>query len=321
MDLISVVIPIFNAEKYLKDCILSVLKQTYSNLEIILVNDGSTDTSLLICNEFCELDTRIRCINQKNAGVSVARNNGKKNATGKYIIFVDSDDTLQSDMIQCLYEDILKSDSEISVCGINEYSENNTHIVNKIWSGQIEYLDKEMALESLLLGGKIKSGAWNKLFLYDLIRDLDFTVGKRMNEDKYFCFHAIMRSKSIVYRNNGLYNYIYHDESVAHSGFDDRWFDAVFFADKMHKECYVQSEKLEKIARSNYITTMFYVLMLMHKSELRKSYEDEWKKYILTIKALPIYDIREYISYKRRIAIYLMKISTKLFEGFIDVFM
>ena len=102
MDLISVVIPIFNAEKYLKDCILSVLKQTYSNLEIILVNDGSTDTSLLICNEFCELDTRIRCINQKNAGVSVARNNGKKNATGKYIIFVDSDDTLQSDMIQDL---------------------------------------------------------------------------------------------------------------------------------------------------------------------------------------------------------------------------
>lgn len=94
-----------------------------------------------------------------------------------------------------------------------------------------------------------------------------------------------------------------------------------FFADKMHKECYVQSEKLEKIARSNYITTMFYVLMLMHKSELRKLYEDEWKKYILTIKALPIYDIREYISYKRRIAIYLMKISTKLFEGFIDVFM
>lgn len=142
-----------------------------------------------------------------------------------------------------------------------------------------------------------------------------------MNEDKYFCFHAIMRSKSIVYRNNGLYNYIYHDDSVAHSGFDDRWFDAVFFADKMHKECYVQSEKLEKIARSNYITTMFYVLMLMHKSELRKSYEDKWKKYILTIKALPIYDIREYISYKRRIAIYLIKISTKLFEGFIDVFM
>ena len=116
--MISVIIPIYNSEKYLSKCISSVLEQTYKDLELILVDDGSTDNSLNICNDFAERDSRIVVVHQKNAGVSAARNNGLKNAKGDFITFVDSDDYVENDWLELLFKAITEKNAEVAVCGI-----------------------------------------------------------------------------------------------------------------------------------------------------------------------------------------------------------
>ena len=115
-DKISIIVPIYNVSYYLDNCIESITKQTYSNLEIILVNDGSTDNSNDICQKWEKIDKRITYINQKNSGVSVARNNGIKKATGKYISFVDGDDYLEINFIKTLYNFTVKNNVDVSIC-------------------------------------------------------------------------------------------------------------------------------------------------------------------------------------------------------------
>ena len=115
-DLISVVIPVYNTEKYLKECIDSVINQSYNNLEIILVDDGSTDNSLEICNKYADMDKRIKVIHKNNGGLSDARNVGIENANGKYITFVDSDDFIENDMYELLYNDVCENNAEIAGC-------------------------------------------------------------------------------------------------------------------------------------------------------------------------------------------------------------
>ena len=114
---ITIVVPIYNAEKYLERCIKSILDQTYENLEIILVNDGSTDKSLEICEKFKAEDNRIIIINKENGGVSSARNKGIDAATGKFIIFIDADDYIEKEMFEVLEEDLFKNNVDISMCG------------------------------------------------------------------------------------------------------------------------------------------------------------------------------------------------------------
>ena len=124
--LISVIVPIYNCARYLPQCIESILAQTYTNLEIILVDDGSTDNSRKICNDYAAMDLRIKVIHQANAGVSVARNIGLKWARGEYIGFVDADDYIAKDMYEYLYSLIFKYQTKISIC--NYYEVRNSQI-------------------------------------------------------------------------------------------------------------------------------------------------------------------------------------------------
>lgn len=140
-DLVSVVIPIYNVEKYLRKCIETVIDQTYTNIEIILVNDGSTDNSLQICNQFKEKDKRIKVINKKNGGLSDARNVGIKNAQGKYICFIDSDDFISEKYIEELHNLIVENKAQIAVCGfenVNEFGKSisKKEIISQVISGK-----------------------------------------------------------------------------------------------------------------------------------------------------------------------------------------
>lgn len=116
MDLISIIVPVYNVEKYLEHCLNSIINQTYKNLEIILVNDGSTDNSLEICESFKQKDSRIKIITKGNGGLSSARNEGLKIAKGNYISFVDSDDWIDADFIKALYNNLISTDSDMSTC-------------------------------------------------------------------------------------------------------------------------------------------------------------------------------------------------------------
>ncbi|WP_434275936.1 glycosyltransferase family 2 protein, partial [Aliarcobacter cryaerophilus] len=157
--IISVVIPVYNSELYLQRCIDSILNQTFKNFEAIFVNDGSTDNSLEILNYYKSLDNRIKIINQENCGTGEARNNGLRNALGEYILFVDSDDTIELLMLEKMYKKALEEDSDIVVCGNNKISLNG----NKIKDFSYKNIN-ENNIFSLILSFKIRSSTWDKLY-------------------------------------------------------------------------------------------------------------------------------------------------------------
>lgn len=177
-ELISVIIPVYNVEKYLNKSIESVIKQTYKELEIILVDDGSTDSSGKICDEFAQKDDRIKVIHKKNGGLSDARNAGISEAKGKYLGFIDSDDYIDKNFYEILYNVLKKYNSDISICKHREtytdYEENTSKLEIKE-----QVFNTEQALKELLLFGEVNNYAWNKLYKKELFNEINYPVGKK----------------------------------------------------------------------------------------------------------------------------------------------
>ncbi len=211
MKKISVIIPVYNVEKYLEKCLESVINQTYKNLEIIVVNDGSKDTSGDICDIFAKKDDRIKVIHKINGGLSDARNAGMKIATGDYIGFVDSDDYIAEDMFSTLYELAEKHNCEISIVSFYEMMDNRLLSVQR--SGELDVMDKETAIKELLIDTKIQSYAWNKLFKRELFLDIDFPVGKNF-EDIATTLLLFEKANKIVRLEEPKYYYLRRNDSI-----------------------------------------------------------------------------------------------------------
>ena len=202
---ISVIIPIYNSEKTLKRCVESVVLQSYDNLEIILVNDGSTDSSLEIFEHFKQIDSRVVVINQKNAGVSAARNAGIKASTGEFIQFVDADDYINSNMTEILFENMKKNSADLVICGYNRVSAGS----------KVAKIPSEFKSESLLAfkscfealyKNAFFNAPWNKLYRKSRIQNL-FDETLSVGEDLLFnlCYTANCDKISVV--SQALYNY------------------------------------------------------------------------------------------------------------------
>lgn len=226
--LVSVIIPVYNVKKYLKKCIESVILQTYENIEIILVNDGSTDGSGVICDEYAVNDMRIRVIHQDNFGVSYARNIGINIATGDYIQFVDSDDCLESIMIKKLVEVI--DGSQMVICGYKSTYGNRSHPINKNNTCPIEgEFKKNDFLNSfgiLFKHGFINSPC-NKLYLTDIIQKygIRFNEDLSMGEDLIFNLEYINACERISIIQESLYNYISFNSDSLTRSFNKELFD------------------------------------------------------------------------------------------------
>lgn len=218
--LISVIIPVYNMERYLSRCIESVISQTYNNLEIFLVNDGSTDNSLNICNNYAKKDSRIVVIDKKNGGQSTARNMALSKANGKYIGFVDSDDYISPEMYEKLYESLSKTDSDISICARTNVFENgemtNTFILKK----ECVMRGKE-AIKRFLTYDAIDSAAWDKLFKAELFNGIEFPSGY-ICEDVVPVFTLLSKAKKIVHCGEPLYYYLQRTGSTSRSKFSEK---------------------------------------------------------------------------------------------------
>lgn len=221
-DLISIIIPVFNAERYLQQCLESIIHQTYQNLEIIIINDGSTDQSERIINEYKVSDPRIRVISQRNSGVSAARNAGIQAAKGAYIGFVDADDWIDPDMYRYLHSCINQYHTQICEAGITR---DETELEKRKPDRDIIKVytrDEYMKLFSKISSQEIKYYVFNKLFKADIIRNISFP-SYSVGEDVVFSFLAISNAESISESKKKMY--FYRQGSGITKTFNERYFE------------------------------------------------------------------------------------------------
>ncbi len=222
-DLISIIIPVFNAEKYLDKCLNSVVSQTYCNLEIILVNDGSSDNSAKICDRFAKEDNRITVIHQPNQGVSSSRNNALKIANGKFVMFVDSDDWLETQAISIIYTAQQKQNADLVIASYNYIAKNKT-IANKF---EDKLTLTNSIIKELPKWYEIINTPWGKLFDKDIIDkyNLKFPNNTKVGEDTVFCLRYIEKTNSVLTLSDVIYNYNISISTNAtkkyHPAFDD----------------------------------------------------------------------------------------------------
>ncbi len=320
MPEISVIVPVYNCEKYLEKCINSILSQTFDDLELILINDGSSDNSGKICDEFKEKDSRVKIVHQKNMGVSVARNVGLDVSEGKYIGFIDGDDYIESDMYEFLYNNIKKNEAEVAICGIanifmkNNGSEKLTRQISD-FSG-VKVLNGEEAFSESLKSKIFSVNPVNKLFDKKLFDGKRFPEGK-ISEDAFLIPKVLLKANKVVCSSDIKYYYIRHENSITTSNFFDKdWNVTEAYLNHLNtvKKHY---PKLIKEAEFRYIWSYTYVLdkMIVSKNKVNKSDYDKALKFIRKNIFKIIFN--PYFSLKRKIVSCVLMMNENLYKKLI----
>lgn len=242
--LVSVIIPVYNTEKYLKKCVDSVRNQTYQNLEIWLVDDGSTDSSGAICDEYARMDSRIYVSHKENAGQGVARNTALDRCTGEYISFVDSDDWIAENFVEKMVQEIEKSDADVCICGY--YGHTGIRTVNVAHAHCV--LDSTYAIMKHMVSTTDITGVpWDKLFHRHLLEHNRFPA-VRANEDAYLVYDVLPTCKKVVILGDCLYHQLIRPGSTEQSDFSEKNYALIAAA-----------EKLMGIVKKNYPDLYAYV--------------------------------------------------------------
>lgn len=252
-DLISIIIPVYNVKNYLEECVESVLNQTYRNLEVIIVDDGSTDGSEFICDKYKETDNRVIVIHQPNMGLSSARNTGICNCKGKYLCFVDSDDYIESRYVEELYNSIKKYNVRISICGIKTLKN------GKYYSESLELLNNS---EDLIKGkdGIFNTYVWNKMYDSTIWKNIKFDID-RWYEDIFIMYHIMYPEEYVSVVNNKLYVYRKRNESISGD---------IFAVDKCRD--FLEARKQRMIFFENKEKYLFDVCVKKYLGAIRKYY-------------------------------------------------
>ncbi len=308
---ISIIIPVYNVEKYIKKCIESVLSQTFKDFELIIINDGSKDNSGRICDEYAIRDSRIKVVHKANGGLSDARNTGIEIATGKYLGFVDGDDYIDEDMYEELYKSIKENNTKIAMCG--RYNVSELKCTESFTLSKRKVMDAEEALKGLLTWTDLDSSSCDKIFAKELFDDIRFPVGK-LNEDVYVMYKLIHLSGGISHIGKAKYHYVERCGSITSLGFDRRKLDWPLAANEIAefiKEGY--PNLIEEI-------TYFYYCSLMHTIDLIVLSKDSYKyveiynEYCNKInKDLKVFLTNKYISRKEKIKSNLIYLNKKLY--------
>lgn len=295
MSKISIIIPMYNAEKYIARCLESVINQSFNNIEIIIVNDGSTDESLEICKKYGEVDERIIILNKRNSGVSVARNEGMNVATGEYVMFVDADDWIDESMCQDLYKRISECQADICFCNnIKEYGNKSEYIdfgiskdvisldeIKEVILSLIEEKDKKIAHRRETFRGPCA-----KLYKRSIIIDKNITFNKELaiGEDLVFNLEYLKYCKKIVVERKFLYHYRVNLQSATKRYRENAW-------DTYRKllvilEEYLKSNfsKEEYIDRLNKLKLKYFIISI--NNEMSKSNKKGYVEKIRCIKSI-----------------------------------
>lgn len=217
LPLISIIVPVYNVRAYLRKCLDSICGQTYKNLEIVVVDDGSTDGSGEICDEYGQLDNRVKVIHQSNAGQSAARNKALSIAQGDFFGFVDSDDWIDKDMYEFLHNLIVESDADIAIC--SHYIEQQGKTRVRYSSGEKTVFSRDEAIRALVVDKRVRNYLWDKLFKSKLFNGICFPE-KQIFEDIAVSYLIFYKAKYVVIKYLPKYHYLQRDGSTMHSKYD-----------------------------------------------------------------------------------------------------
>ncbi len=222
--LISVIVPMYKVEKYLKQCLDSIVNQTYHNLEIILVDDGSPDNCGKIADEYAKIDKRIKVLHKPNGGLANARNFGMERMTGNYVLFVDSDDYIATECIMNLYEDIVETESDISIGGTIDFIDSNGRVMNLNYKKHKETYDNINALKELFKEKYITCIVWGRLYRREVLGDERFDDNLRHNEDTEFTYRVFKRANKVVVNTFNVCSYYrIRGDSIIHEKYDKKY--------------------------------------------------------------------------------------------------
>lgn len=274
-DLISIIVPVYNMEQYLDRCMDSILNQTYENLEIILVDDGSTDKSSLMCDEYAKKDPRIKVVHKVNGGLSDARNAGLDVATGAYIGYVDSDDWIEPDMYEKMYQACIEYNAQVVVCRYAQVYRDKT-VKND--TDNVVAFDREKLLGYYICDSddyKIYNSVWSKLFKRELVDGVKFPVGKN-SEDIMYTTKAFCKADKGVYIDKCLYNYVLDREgSIMNVKRAERMFDDELPFWREHIE-YIRRCVSDKMG--DYAAYYYYKRLLFYYLEWEKEPRNKRQK-------------------------------------------
>ena len=304
--LISVIVPVFNVENFIDVCISSLIKQSYSNIEIILVDDGSTDSSSMLCDKWATEDARIKVIHQTNGGLSAARNSGLDIATGDYICFVDSDDFVMEDYVKCMVDAIEETDADVAICDV--ITAKSPALAKPITSNRIldaaecrTWLDNLISREYVLM-----VVSWNKLYKKELFADNRFEEGK-LHEDEFMINRLLFNIKKMVYVP--LEEYVYRMNSSSITGSENEFnvahLDVIdAFTDRIDVSLVNKDVGFAKITLRNtmYKLADYYFKMEGHQSVIKSKMRDVLNKY------------REIITTKQKLKYELFMVSPAVFK-------
>jgi glycosyl transferase, family 2/glycosyl transferase family 8 len=310
-ELISIIVPIYNTDCYLRQCLDSIINQSYKNFEVLLVNDGSVDDSAMICKEFAEKDSRIRYFEKENGGVSSARNLGLKNVKGNYITFVDSDDWVEENYLEVLYNALKENEVDISISAHNyfnmddnlyylpSYSEEQLHTLDIGKVSRDEFLELFPELSSL---NHDFNCAVSKLFKVDLVKNLLFDESVNYGEDLDFFFNLYLNVSSIYYVNQPTYIYRQHQRSASNNCLESHVISEIRIYEKILKkitELHIPNNRyIEKFKM-----ILYFRLSQFPDSQVLKSYESfisvmsdsvMYSQPLISI-IVPIYNVENYL--------------------------
>ena len=310
-ELISIIVPIYNTDCYLRQCLGSIINQSYKNFEVLLINDGSVDDSAMICKEFAEKDSRIRYFEKENGGVSSARNLGLKNVKGNYITFVDSDDWVEENYLEVLYNALKENEVDISISAHNyfnmddnlyylpSYSEEQLHTLDIGKVSRDEFLELFPELSSL---NHDFNCAVSKLFKADVVKNLLFYESVNYGEDLDFFFKLYLKVSSVYYVNQPTYIYRQHQRSASNNCLESHAISEIRIYEKILKkitELHIPNNRyIEKFK-----IILYFRLSQFPDSQVLKSYESfisvmsdsvMYSQSLISI-IVPIYNVENYL--------------------------
>lgn len=310
---VSIIVPVYNVEKYIQRCVESIRTQSYQNLEIILIDDGSKDLSLDLCYKMAELDSRICVLHQENQGVSVARNQGLDIASGEYVGFVDSDDEIEPDMVRCMVRKLLEENSDVCCCGdvfLDIYDQEISHTV--VEEAKKNSRDSLLAFLKFLIPG----GVCNKIFNLQLIRDNNLRFRKEIsiNEDLLFFAEYILFSEyGCSFINATFYKYYKNEVSVTHcieEMFEERRLSGVIAAEILGNKIDSEDREIVKAWKVYYGSRIIDAMLYLrsYKEDVRVKKIQKMYRSIIRSLLMPILQSKE-LSWKYKLLIILSSIG------------